>query len=49
MCMKPGTRGSNIGQYAVMPVADIAARVTPWYPHWREMTLVLSGLPRSFQ
>ena len=29
MWLKPGTRGSNIGQYAVNPVALIAARVSP--------------------
>ena len=29
MCKKPGTRGSNIGQYDSMPVADMAASVVP--------------------
>jgi hypothetical protein len=30
MCTMPGTRGSNIFQYAAMPVALIAWSVTPW-------------------
>ena len=47
--MKPGTRGSNSGQYALRPVALMAAMVTPWYPSMREMTLVFPGRPRSFQ
>ena len=44
--MKPGTRGSNIGQYELIPVALIAAIVTPWYPHCREITFVFSGAHR---
>ncbi len=30
MWLKPGTRGSNIGQYTDSPVALIAASVSPW-------------------
>jgi hypothetical protein len=29
MWTKPGVRGLNIGQYDAMPVADMAASVTP--------------------
>jgi hypothetical protein len=49
MCTKPGTRGSNIFQYAPMPVALIACSVTPWYELVRAITFVLSGLPCAFQ